>query len=73
MFLSSPCLPGLFQLRIVVGVCKWGLRKMELAIVALFFLTGLREIVWGKNNGVVVFQEGHSKLQLQINGVKGTL
>lgn len=42
---------------------------MELAIVALFFLTGLREMVQGKDNGVMVFQEDHSKLQLQINGV----
>ncbi|XP_006734252.1 histone-binding protein RBBP4 [Leptonychotes weddellii] len=45
-------------LRIVVGIYKWGLRKMELAIVALFFLalfflTGLREMVQGKDNGVM--------------------
>ena len=43
MFLSSPCLPGLFQPRTLVGKCKWGVRKIEPAVVALFFLTNMRK------------------------------
>lgn len=66
MVLSSPCLPGLFQPRTLVGKCKWEVRKVEPAVVALFFFTGVRK-------DVMVFQKGHPRLEFQINSKRDSL